>query len=134
MTSARDVAEGWFKDALTDPMRWIHPDIVFETPAAPTMRGPDMVAAFVGGYRDGFPDGSFNVRNVWEIGDTAVVEGSYVGTNTGPMKTPDGREMPPTGKAVDLPFVTIIEARDGKMVSHRAYWDQMAFASQLGMA
>jgi ketosteroid isomerase-like protein len=133
MGEARDVAEGWFKDALTDPARWIHEDILFESPAAPPMRDREVVLGFVGGYKEGFPDGSFQIDNVWESGDTAIVEGKYIGTNTGPMKTPDGQEMPPTGKPISLPFISVIEAKDGKMINHRAYWDQANFAAQLGM-
>jgi ketosteroid isomerase-like protein len=133
MGEARDVAEGWFKDAMSEPGKWIHPDIVFETPVSPPIRGKEMVEGFAGSYKDGFPDGSFEIDNVWESGDTAIVEGKYIGTNTGPMRTADGQEMPPTGKSINLPFISVVESKDGKMVGHRAYWDQASFAQQLGM-
>lgn len=135
MGQARDVAEAWFKAVPTGEVaEWLHPDIVFETPAAPPMRDPQVIAGFVGGYREAFPDGGFTLENIWETGDTAIVEGTYYGTNTGPMRTPDGTEMPATGKPISLPFVSVVQARDGKMVSHRAYWDQMTFMAQLGLA
>jgi ketosteroid isomerase-like protein len=135
MGQARDVSEGWFKDVPTgDVKMWLHPDIVFETPVTTPMRDHDEIAGFVGSYKQGFPDGGFTLDNVWEVGDTAITEGHYTGTNTGPMQTADGKQMPATGKTVSLPFVSIIEAREGKIVSHRVYWDQMGFGRQLGMA
>ncbi|MGH2692928.1 MAG: ester cyclase [Actinomycetota bacterium] len=135
MGQARDVTEGWFKDVPTgDVKRWLHPDVVFETPVTPAMRDHTDIIGFVASYKDGFPDSGFTLDNVWEVGDTAITEGHYTGTNTGPMQTPDGQQMPATGKTVNLPFVSIIQAKDGKMISHRVYWDQAGFAAQLGMA
>ena len=41
--------------------------------------------------------------------------------------------IPPTGRAFTLPYVDIFQARDGKFVSHRIYWDNAAFLAQLGL-
>jgi len=46
--------------------------------------------------------------------------------------TPTG-EIPPTGRHFEFPYVDILQARDGKVVSHRVYFDQVAFLAQLGL-
>jgi predicted ester cyclase len=73
------------------------------------------------------------VGHVVESQDDVVVEGVYSGTHTGPLATPDGQEIAATDKSVNVPYVTMFEVRDGRIASHRAYWDQMAFMAQLGL-
>ena len=37
------------------------------------------------------------------------------------------------GRAFSFPYVDIVTARDGKVVSHRVYWDNVTFLAQLGL-
>jgi ketosteroid isomerase-like protein len=48
------------------------------------------------------------------------------------MQTPNG-PVPPNGKSFDLPFAEINVLRDGKVASHRVYYDQLTFLTMLGM-
>ena len=79
-----------------------------------------------------FPDASIRVVSTVEAGDTIVTEGVYGGTHTGPLDSPQGT-VPPTGRAIDLPFVDIFRVRDGKAVVHHLYFDQLTFMAQLGL-
>ena len=65
-------------------------------------------------------------------GDRVVLESVCVGTNTGPMHTPQG-ELQPTGRAVRLDPCDIYEAEAGRIRRHRIYYDQMGFLAQLGL-
>lgn len=65
-------------------------------------------------------------------GDTAIIEGVFTARHTGPMPTPDGGTIPPTGNTVSSPFACFFQARDGRCVSHHIYWDNMAMLAQLG--
>jgi ketosteroid isomerase-like protein len=47
------------------------------------------------------------------------------------MRLPDGRTIPATHKDVRAPFVTVFRVRDGKIASHRAYWDMAGMMAQL---
>ncbi|HEX9891657.1 MAG TPA: nuclear transport factor 2 family protein, partial [Actinomycetota bacterium] len=132
-----DVAEGWFK-AVGNADRaavvgYVTPDTEFSVPGAPSLRGVEAIAAFVDGYLTAFPGAGFTMDNVWEHGNTAIVEGTYIGTHTGVMRTPDGQEIPPTGKSVTLPFVAIFDADGATIRSNRVYWDNMGFMAQLGL-
>jgi ketosteroid isomerase-like protein len=46
---------------------------------------------------------------------------------------PDGTELPPTGKTVEIPWVSILAVRDGNVASERDYFDQAAFMGQVGL-
>jgi ketosteroid isomerase-like protein len=48
------------------------------------------------------------------------------------METPEGT-IPATGKRVTLRGCDVLTVRDGLIVSHRAYYDQLAFMAQLGL-
>lgn len=107
-------------------------DVVTETPSG-VMEGLDAFRAFGEAFAAAVPDMTFTIRNSWEVGDTIIVEGSYAGTHTGPLATPDGGQIPATGRSFTFPFVDIYVARDGKFVEHRGYWDNMGFFAQLGL-
>ena len=77
------------------------------------------------------PDMRHEIVRTFEDGDTIVVEGVYAGTQTGPLETPQGT-IPPSGKAFAFRYVDVLQARDGKCVSHRVYWDNVTFLAQIG--
>ena len=92
---------------------------------------PDGVRAMLGGYISAFPGCRFEIKLAVESGTDVAIEGVWIGKNTGPMQLPDGNKMPATGKEVRAPFTTMFRIRDGKIVSHRAYWDMGGFMAQL---
>lgn len=75
-----------------------------------------------------------NVRDEFkaENGDTAINEWSMSGTNSGPLETPEGI-IPATDKLVTLRGRDALTVREGGIRSHRAYYDQLAFMTQLGL-
>ncbi len=68
-----------------------------------------------------------------EEGDTVVAEWTWRVTHTGPIAMPDGTEIPATGKTMELPGVSVLTVREGKIASERDYFDQAALMSQLGL-
>ena len=68
-----------------------------------------------------------------EQGDTLANEWTFAGTHTGPLVMPDGTEVPPTGKRIEFKGMELVQLRDGKVVVQHSYWDNMAFAGQLGV-
>jgi predicted ester cyclase len=53
---------------------------------------------------------------------------------TGPMQSPDGKEIAPTGKSFDVDFCTIARWVDGKIAEENLMYDLMTFMKQLGLA
>jgi steroid delta-isomerase-like uncharacterized protein len=79
------------------------------------------------------PDIAWTVLSFVEQGDTFADEWSFVATHTGPFQLPDGSELPPTGKQVELRGMELVEVRDGKIVVDNLYYDNMAVQAQLGL-
>jgi steroid delta-isomerase-like uncharacterized protein len=78
------------------------------------------------------PDARAELIRAVEAGDIVMAEGVFSGTHTGPLATPAG-EVPPTGKTLHLEFADVFVMRDGLIVEHHIYYDQIAFLSQLGL-
>jgi steroid delta-isomerase-like uncharacterized protein len=82
---------------------------------------------------DGFTDLNHTVRSFVEQGDLFADEWTFVGTHTGPFRLPDGSQLPPTGKRVEIRGMEVVQVRDGKIVLNSLYYDTMAVAVQLGL-
>jgi steroid delta-isomerase-like uncharacterized protein len=76
----------------------------------------------------GFPDVKIDVPNLWAAGDYVAVEGTFTGTNTGPMG-----KMPKTGKQVTLHYAEVFKLKDGKITETWRFWNGVAMARQLGL-
>jgi steroid delta-isomerase-like uncharacterized protein len=82
---------------------------------------------------DGFTDLNHTVRSFVEQGDLFADEWTFVGTHTGSFRLPDGTELPPTGKRVEIKGMAVVRVRDGKIVLNSLYYDTLAVAVQLGL-
>jgi ketosteroid isomerase-like protein len=105
---------------------------VAETPDGPRLEGGAAIADYFLTFKRAFPDASFESTTKYEAGDTAIDEGYLVGTHTGVSSTPEG-EVPPTGRSLRLRECDILTVADGVAVTHRFYYDQLDFMSQLGL-
>jgi steroid delta-isomerase-like uncharacterized protein len=133
--SSKAIVMKYFENAMTDiptAVACFGPGSEFSGPlgAVPV---PDGLRAFLGGFQQSFPDSHFEITHYVETGDQAAVEGFWIGTHTAPMQAPDGTTIPATGRKVRAPFATFLTVRDGKIASHRGYWDLAAFMGQLGL-
>ena len=115
---------------LDTAMSVFDPDHEILTPNGP-LKGNDAHKALAEGFRTAAPDNRLEAVRTYESGDTIIVEGVYSGTHTGPLVGPGGT-IPATGRAFSFPFCELLQARDGKFVSHRVYWDNVTFLSQIG--
>ena len=97
-----------------------------------TLQGTGAIRQMGEAFRAAAPDNRIEALRTWEAGDSVIVEGVYTGTHTGPLAGPGG-VIPASGRSFSLPYVDIFQARDGKFVSHRMYWDNAAFLAQLGL-
>lgn len=101
-----------------------------------TYRDPsagEIPAASVGAYAkrlwEAFPDLTFDVVSAAEAGPGRVVaEWVMKGTNTGAF-----HGLPPTGRAVSLPGVDVIECGADGIASVKGYFDSRSVVDQLGL-
>jgi ketosteroid isomerase-like protein len=109
------------------------PDAVAETPDRGTIRGRDELAAYMGEFATAFPDASWEELHKHETGDTAIDEGYFIGTNTGPMTGPNGETIAATGKRVRARECDVATVQNGVITSHRFYFDMYDWLVQLGL-
>ena len=102
-------------------------------PGAGSIQGADAFDQFSRPFFEAFPDASMHPASWIETDDAVVVEGSFRGTHTGVLHTPDG-DVPPTQRPLDLKFVDIFRVKDGRVVSHHVYFDRVDLMAQLGLA
>jgi hypothetical protein len=64
-----------------------------------------------------------------------VAEGTFTGTNDGPLHMSDGAEFPATGKTISFLFAMSVEREPGAEVASRVniHFDQLDFLGQLGL-
>lgn len=110
------------------------PDAVVETPDQGTIRGRDQIVAYMSEFATASPDASWEELHKHETGDTAIDEGYFVGTHTGPMTGPNGATIPATGKRVRARECDVATVHNGMITSHRFYFDMQDWLTQLGLA
>jgi steroid delta-isomerase-like uncharacterized protein len=80
-----------------------------------------------------FPDATYTVVSFFEQGDAFADEWTFTGTNDGPLVLPDGTQMPPTGKQVEIRGMELVRMRDGKIIVDNLYYDMAGALIQLGL-
>jgi steroid delta-isomerase-like uncharacterized protein/uncharacterized protein (TIGR02246 family) len=101
-------------------------DVVWEIPGA-VATSPAELAALITTYVTAFPDGRHEPVRLETIGDTALVEGFWSGTHTGPLG-----DVPATGASVRFRFCGVLEVRDGRIASVHNYFDRLELMERLG--
>ena len=109
-------------------------DVVYEAPGGARVSGlADLKEKYFDALLTAAPDrGSRDVVLVAE-GDHVVEQARYTGTHTGTWRSPNGAEVPATGKRLDFPFVGVFRVKNGKISSIRIYFDQVEVLTQLGL-
>jgi ketosteroid isomerase-like protein len=135
MGEARSVVEGFYdafnRGDLEATRRFVSDDVENVDPTG-VIRGWEGFRQYIGGFKAAIPDAQLHARTWIESGDMAVVEGMFTGTFTNPLTAPAG-DIQPTGKSFELPYAEINQVRNGRIVSHRDYYDQMTFLAVLGV-
>jgi steroid delta-isomerase-like uncharacterized protein len=112
-------------DLYADDATQLMPDGTFEGRAA--------IQSRLAQELDAFSDLAHRVVSYVEGGDAFADEWVFVGTHTGPVVLPDGTEVPPTGKRVEVQGMELVQIRDGKIIVDNLYYDNLAVAAQLGL-
>ena len=95
--------------------------------------GVDAIAERLARDLTAFPDARYVVETFFAAGDKFGDEWTFTGTNTGPLRLPDGSEVPATGRPVEIKGMEYVEVRDGKIVVDNLYYDFLAAVAQLGL-
>jgi steroid delta-isomerase-like uncharacterized protein len=80
-----------------------------------------------------FPDVDWGYTTYVEQGDAFADEWFFAGTHTGLFVLPDGTEIPPSGKRLEMRGMEFVKVRDGKIVVDNLYYDTLTIVAQLGI-
>ncbi len=107
-----------------------HADAYYEhVPLGLTFRGRDAVAAQYAASFAAVPDSVTTYEGEIFDGHRLVHWGRLSGTVRGSWLG-----QPATGRAIDLPFVAIIEVRDGRMAGETVHYDLATLCDQAGFS
>jgi predicted ester cyclase len=100
--------------------------------AMPDLSGADAILADSQNQRTAFPDMHGDLQLVLQNGNHAVGIAVLTGTNTGPMKGPQG-DMKPSNKKIGVLFAHTVDFNDqAQATKEQAYWDMSAMLQQIG--
>ena len=109
-------------------------DVVYEAPGGARISGlADLKEKYFDALVTAAPDRGSREVMLFAEGDHVVEQARYTGTHTGIWRSPDGAEVPATGKKLDFPFVGVFRVENGKISSIRLYYDQIEVFTQLGL-
>ena len=72
-------------------------------------------------------------RVFFASGDWTCSIAHFTGTMKGPMRGPDGKDIPPTGKSFDVDFCTVARWDNGQIVEENLFYDLVTFMRQIGL-
>lgn len=124
----RFIEDGWNRKnpAAFDDL--IAPEFVSHTPNG-DFEGPDGYKQLYNTFVTAFPDCHFTIDTLVGEGDTVSLGYTFAGTHTGPLE-----DVPPTGKRVSVPGVSVARIVDGRSVEETVVWDTLGLMQQLGLA
>ena len=108
-------------------------DAVITTPDQGELIGGVALRTYLDEFLRAFPDVRYEYVQRLESGHFAVDEGLLIGTHTGPIISPTGETVEPTGASIRLRSCDVAEIENGLIIRHRFYFDQMEFLGQLGL-
>ena len=95
------------------------------------VEGPEKIVELFRGWKTAFPDAAGTVTSAVASGDTAALELTWKGTQTGPLVTAEGT-IPASGKRQETPGALFFTFEGGKIKESRQYFDAMTLLKQLG--
>jgi ketosteroid isomerase-like protein len=108
-------------------------DVVATTPDEGKLNGIDAFLEWNRSFIASFSDRSYESERGFETEDCAIDQGYFVGRHTKDLDLPGGQSLSASGKQIRVRAVDLATVRDGKIVQHDFYFDQLDLLTQLGM-
>jgi steroid delta-isomerase-like uncharacterized protein len=131
--AARAFFEAWNAGDLNRNDAFTADDFMQEGPGAPGPMNVEQSRMYNQNFLTAFPGSKFEVLRTIAQGDYVVMNWKITGTHHGPLQTPSGGTIPPTGKTATLVGSTTSEVGDGKVVHSWNFWDMASLLVQLGL-
>ncbi|MCI0437641.1 MAG: ester cyclase [Chloroflexi bacterium] len=129
LRAVSDVLRYWNTQNVPGILTFYNEDIVWDNVAMEeTYRGKAEVGRFLDSLMHAFPDLNFDVTHKIasdnQVSEQWHIRGTHLGAFMG---------IPPTGKRVDIPGISMVEMRDGKFLRDQFYFDSGIVLRQMGI-
>ena len=105
-----------------------------EGPGAPGPMNTEQNRMYSQNFKTAFPGAKFEILLTIAHGDYVVTHWKASGgTHSGPLQTPSGASIPPTGKSAIVMGSTTAQLKDGKIIHSWTFWDMASLLGQLGL-
>lgn len=112
-------------------------DVVVSWPGKPPTHGIEAHNQEARDFFRAFPDQQLEnrpYRVFFASGEWTCSIARFTGTFSGPMRGPDGKDIPPTGKRFDVEFCTVARwGEDGQIIEENLFYDLGGFLQQIGL-
>jgi predicted ester cyclase len=108
-------------------------DFSAEAPGSPGTQNLEQNRGYIEVFLTAFPDLHFEIPHKVAQGDYVVFNWVGSGTHTGPLRTPTGDIIPPTGRKAVVPGSITYQFRGNKVARSWAHWDMVTMLAQLGL-
>ena len=132
--AAHSFFEAWNAGDLSKTVPYEAGDFMAEAPGAAAPMNAEQNRMYLQSFLTAFPQTKFEVLLTIAQGDYVVVHWKAGGgAHTGPLRTPSGGTIPPTGKSATVMGSTTSQMKNGKMTHTWTFWDMASLLGQLGL-
>ena len=124
-----DVLPFWNAHDVAGVLAYYDQDITWHNVALEeTYHGKVEVGEFLGRLFTAFPDLNFSVSEKIARDDSVSERWTIRGSHLGPFMG-----IPPTGRPIEIPGMSMVHLRDGKFLEDRFYFDASGVLRQMGL-
>ena len=126
--------EAWNAGDLSKIAPYEAADFMAEGPGAAGPMNAEQNRMYLQNFLTAFPGAKFDILLTITQGDYVVVHWKAGGgAHTGPLRTPSGGTIPPTGKSATVVGSTTSQMKNGKISRSWTFWDMASLLGQLGL-
>jgi steroid delta-isomerase-like uncharacterized protein len=126
--------EAWNAGDLSQADAYNAADFMAEGPGAPGPMNTEQNRMYSQNFLTAFPGSKFEILLTLAQGDYVVTHWKASGgANSGPLRTPSGGSIPPTGKTATVVGSTTTQLKNGKITRSWTFWDMASLLGQLGL-
>ncbi len=122
----------WNAGDLSKTSQYEASNFIAEAPGASPMNA-EQNRMYNQTFLTAFPGSKFEMMQTISQGDYVVVNWKASGVHTGPLQTPSGSTIQPTGKSVVVVGSTTSQVKNGKITHSWNFWDMTSLLGQLGL-
>jgi len=130
---ANSFFDAWNAGDLSKALAYEADNYMSEAPGAPAPLNRQQTLEYNQNFLTAFPGSKFVILFTVAQGDYVVTHWKITGKQTGPLMSPSGQTIPPTGRSSTLVGSSTARVVNGKVVYSWSFFDMASILGQLGL-